>query len=206
MAAEKPPLVCGLCGGIGSGKSFVAGLMEQFGALVFDADRAGHEVLQQEEVKQLLTSRWGDRIFNRDHEIDRGVIAAMVFGNGKAVSTELAFLQSVTHPRITQKLQSFIGARKGEAAMPMRVVDAALLFEADWNAYCTHVLFVDCNEEIRNERCRARGWTDAEIKHRAAAQQDIESKRMRSDYVIDNPGTEQWTREQLHEIWISLAA
>ena len=54
MSSQKPPIVVGLCGGIGSGKSYVAELLKDLGAQVFDADRVGHNVLREDKVKDCL--------------------------------------------------------------------------------------------------------------------------------------------------------
>jgi dephospho-CoA kinase len=71
--------VIGLLGGIASGKSFVAELFRQRGAVVLDGDRAGHEVLHDKEVKEAVRHRWGAGVFGPDGEIDRKALASKVF-------------------------------------------------------------------------------------------------------------------------------
>ena len=77
--------VIGLLGGIASGKSFVAELFRQHGAVVLDGDRAGHEVLHDKEVKEAVRHRWGAGVFGPDGEIDRKALASKVFAPPTAV-------------------------------------------------------------------------------------------------------------------------
>ena len=71
-------LIIGLAGGIASGKSFVAECFEQLGAALLDADRVGHEVLDQPDVRSQLVDRWGSEIID-NHRVDRRRLAAIVF-------------------------------------------------------------------------------------------------------------------------------
>jgi dephospho-CoA kinase len=201
MSSRKPTIVVGLSGGIGSGKSFVAGLLQDLGAQVFDADRAGHDVLCEGEVKELLRQRWGNQIFDTNGEVDRQAVAGIVFRGDDNAATELRFLQSISHPRIQHTLEKFIETFRVAGNSASIVVDAALLFEAEWDQCCDKVIFVDCLESVRWQRCRDRGWSDEEIVQRQAAQLDIQAKRRRSDLILDNSGTRENTTKQLQSMW-----
>ncbi|MBT4694814.1 MAG: dephospho-CoA kinase [Planctomycetaceae bacterium] len=204
MSTQKRTIVVGLSGGIGSGKSFVAGLLKDLGAQVFDADRAGHDVLREDNIKELLRQRWGNQIFGSNGEVDRQAVASVVFGCDDKAKTELRFLQSISHPRIQLALEKFIETSHIAGNSASIVVDAALLFEAEWDQCCDKVIFVDCSESVRWQRCRERGWADEEIIQRQASQLELQEKRRRSDLILNNSGTRENTLKQLQTIWAEL--
>jgi dephospho-CoA kinase len=206
MCLQKPILVVGLSGGIGSGKSFVAGLLKDLGAQVFDADRAGHDVLCDGKIMELLRQRWGNQIFSSNGEVDRQAVASIVFGCADNAVTELRFLQAISHPRIQHALEDFIETFQVAGNSVSIVVDAALLFEAEWDQCCDKVIFVDCRQSVRWQRCRERGWSDEEIIQRQASQLELQEKRRRSDLILDNSGTRDNTLKQLQTMWGVLTA
>ena len=97
--------VIGIAGGIASGKSLVSQQLQQLGAEILDADRAGHEVLREPTVRSALVERWGERILADDREINRKVVAGIVFASPPNGPKELSFLESITHPRIGERLR-----------------------------------------------------------------------------------------------------
>ena len=204
MSSQKPPIVVGLCGGIGSGKSYVAELLKDLGAQVFDADRVGHNVLREDGVKEVLHQRWGNQVFGSNGEVDRQAVASIVFGGDDNAVAELRFLQSVSHPIIQHALEEFIETFHLAGNSVLIVIDAALLFEAEWDQCCDQVIFVDCSESVRWERCRERGWSDEEISQRQAFQLEVQEKRRRSDLILDNSGTRDNTLSQLQTMWTAL--
>jgi dephospho-CoA kinase len=206
MSSQKPTIVVGLSGGIGSGKSFVAGLLKDLGAQVFDADRAGHDVLCEGKIKELLCQRWGNQICGSNGEVDRQAVARIVFGCDDNAVTELRFLQSISHPRIQHALEKFVETFQVAGNSASIVVDAALLFEVGWDQCCDKVIFVDCSESVRWQRCRERGWSDEEIIQRQASQIELHEKRRRSDLILDNSGTRENTLKQLQTMWAVLTA
>ena len=206
MFTQKPIIVVGLSGGIGSGKSFVAGLLKDLGAQVFDADRVGHDVLCEDKIKELLRQRWGDKIFDSNGEVDRQAVARIVFGCDDNAVTELRFLQSISHPKIRHALEKFIETFQVAGNSITIVVDAALLFEAEWDQCCDKVIFVDCRQSVRWQRCRERGWSDEETIQRQASQLELPEKRRRSDLILDNSGTRDNTLKQLQTMWGVLTA
>ena len=206
MSSQKSTIVVGISGGIGSGKSFVAGLLKDLGTQVFDADRAGHDVLCESKVKELLCQRWGNQICGSNGEVDRQAVARVVFGCDDNAVTELRFLQSISHPRIQHALEKFVETFQVTGNSTSIVVDAALLFEAGWDQCCDKVIFVDCSESVRWQRCRERGWSDKEIIQRQASQIELHEKRRRSDLVLDNSGTKENTLKQLQIMWAVLTA
>ena len=101
--------IVGLLGGVGSGKSFVAKEFQRLGATVFDADAAGHETLREPEVVQLLTAHFGKKILDAKGAISRSALAAQVFETNDG-GANLRFLEEVTHPRITARLEQALSA------------------------------------------------------------------------------------------------
>ncbi|MBW8886031.1 MAG: dephospho-CoA kinase [Planctomycetia bacterium] len=91
-------LILGLVGGIASGKSVVANVLRDMGAMVLDADQAGHFVLRDPKVIAELRTRWGDTILDSSGQISRRAVAKIVFAQGN--EAERKFLEQLTHPRI----------------------------------------------------------------------------------------------------------
>jgi dephospho-CoA kinase len=203
---SHPPVI-GLLGGVASGKSFVAARLEQLGAVRLDADRAGHEVLRLPEVEALARARWGDSIFGPDGRIVRKALAAIVFQPTDAGRKELDYLQQITHSRIGDRLRAeadAVGARNpasGVQSGKALILDAPVLLEAGWDAFCDHLVYVDAPPSQRLARARERGWTDAEFRQREAAQVDLAEKRARSDFVIDNSGSPENTKMEVDRFW-----
>ena len=199
-------VVLGIVGGIASGKSLVSRRLAELGAEVLDADRLGHEVLFDPEVKRAIRGRWGDEVFDADGQVDRRQLAAVVFAGLPDSREELDYLEQLTHPRIGQRLRETMDRMARTGASSVLVLDAALLLEAGWDRYCDKILFVETPRCIRLQRAEQRGWTEAGFEAREAAQASVESKRIRADIVIDNSSTPEHTYEQLETVWRRLAS
>ncbi len=178
------PLVLGIAGGVGSGKSTVARAFERRGFIVSDSDAQTGAVLRAPEVKEQLRAWWGAGVIGSDGEVDRSAVARVVFGDEAARRK----LEGLIHPRLHETRRALI-ARAGRLGAPGVIVDAPLLFEAGVDAECDAVVFVESAREARLERVKAsRGWDEAELDRREKAQMPLERKRERSDYVVINAG------------------
>jgi len=195
--------VLGLVGGVASGKSLVAEQLQQLGAGVLDADRAGHEVLEEPAVKQALAARWGQGVFDADGRVNRRALAEIVFAPTPQASQELAALEKITHPRIKIVLQSRMKQMAAQGTTVV-VLDAPVMFKAGWDALCDQIVFVDVPEAVRRQRAATRGWSGEEFARREAAQELLSWKRSRADVVIDNSGTVADTRQQVAQLWNQL--
>ena len=197
----KQTVICGICGGIGSGKSYIAQQFQSFGAAVFNADQVGHRVLLQEDVKACLVEQWGNDVLDDSSEIDRSKVAALVFAQTIQAERDREFLQAVTHPLIEKELEAFIA----ESASNVVIVDAALLLETGWQSLCHQIIFVDASDEVRLKRCQQRGWEEDELHSREAAQWNLARKRSRADFIIDNNGDSLRTAEMIGNVWQALS-
>ncbi len=159
--------VIGLVGGVASGKSLIARQLVELGAGWLDADRAGHEVLELEDVKQALRQRFGEEVVGPDGQISRPAIGQRVFGGAGAVEAR-QFLEQTTHPRIGELLGRQAAAFEA-AGKEVLVLDAPLLMEAGWDKFCDKTVFVEAPREVRLDRARGRGWSDAEFAARGRA-------------------------------------
>ena len=197
LSSEKTPktttvkrLVVGLAGGVGSGKSTVAGILIEEGAQGIDADALGHQVLDLPRVRAALARDWGEGIL-QGGRVDRAALARLAFRSRKSVDR----LNRRVHPEILREIRRRIARARGWV-----VLDAALLFETGADALCDRVVFVSAPRELRARRTRARGWGPGELRRRERFQFPVAYKKKKADYVIDNTGPKSRTEEQVRRI------
>jgi dephospho-CoA kinase len=197
-------ILIGVAGGVASGKSLVSEQLASFGAEIFDADRTGHEVLRESEVKEAIRLRWGDDVFTGAGEVDRSKVAEIVFAPPPTGPEELAYLEQLTHPRIGQRLQDRMGelARCGQTVAV--VLDAPVMFKAGWDKLCDKILFVDAPRDLRLARAKSRGWSEMDFEAREATQESLDLKRRRADVIIDNSSSPEHTYGQVERFWRSI--
>jgi dephospho-CoA kinase len=174
-------LVVGLVGGVASGKSAVASVLEREGFVVLDADKDAKAALDREDVRAQLVSWWGEGILSAGR-VDRARVADIVFKD----AGQRRKLEELVHPIVRADRARAIEAatKAGRAGV---VIDAPLLFEAGSEKECDRVLFVDAPLEQRVARAtQTRGWTREELERREAAQLPLEQKRARSSDVVVN--------------------
>ncbi|MEQ8316737.1 MAG: dephospho-CoA kinase [Phycisphaerales bacterium] len=177
-------LVLGLAGGIGSGKSAVAAVLGELGFVVSDSDAGARAVLERPEVVAELVRAFGQSVLDASGKPDRKAIADAVFGDEARRRT----LEQIVHPRLHEQRAQLIEAARTRGAAGV-VIDAPLLFEAGVDAECDAVIFVDTLRAVRLARViEGRGWTEAELARREAAQMPLEEKRRRSQQVVANDG------------------
>ncbi len=194
---SKP--IIGLAGGIGSGKSAVAGILAKLGCVVAYSDRENAVALTDPEIRDSLIRWWGLDILDSSGEIDRQAVARIIFANPGARKR----LEALTHPWIKARHQALFETAGPE--VPALVVDAPLLFEAGWETFCDVVIFVEAPPQSRLQRVLDnRGWDEAELTKREVSQLPLDEKRIRADYIVCNDGDlsdlETQTRRVLSEI------
>jgi len=204
QSTSSRPRIIGLLGGVASGKSLVAGMLEELGAGRLDADAAGHEVLKRPEVEQVLRDRWGDGVFGDDGRVVRAAVAKIVFAPTDEGRRELAFLESVSHPRIGEALRAEAD-RLAVAGYRVLVLDAPVMLKAGWDSLCDAIVFVDAPTDVRLQRAMNRGWSAEHFAAREQAQETPEFKRKRADFVVENGGTVESTRTQVEALWRKFA-
>ncbi len=208
--------ILGLLGGVASGKSLVARQLAELGAVVLDADRAGHEALRLPAIEAAARQRWGDAVFGPDAHIDRGRLARIVFAPPPDGPTERKYLEELTHPEIGRRLTAQVEALQTGSSTPLpapcsllpapcppplAVLDAALILEAGWDKLCDCYAFIDVPQDVRLARALQRGWTEGDFAAREAAQDSLDSKRARADLIIDNSGSTEHTQVQVQRLW-----
>lgn len=177
-------LVIGLAGGIGAGKSEVARILASLGAIASDSDQGVRALLDRPEVRSTLAGWWGERVLDGGGGIDRRAVAGIVFGDG----SQRRRLEGLIHPLLHAERAALKARAWSEGARAV-VIDAPLLFEAGLEAECDEVWFIDTPRAQRLARlAETRGWDEAELERREAAQLDPEEKRRRSDRIIANEG------------------
>ncbi len=198
------PVIIGLVGGVASGKSYVAELLENLGALRIDADRLGHEVLLMKEVREHLVRIWGPSILTDRGEVDRSQVSKLVFGNSMHAVACRRQLEAIVHPRIRSLALDRIAAVRALSEVPLAIViDAPLLIEAGWESLCDFILFVDSPLEDRVQRATARGWTEAHFADRENSQISLDEKRRCATHFLDNR-RQATMAEQVNHFWMEL--
>jgi dephospho-CoA kinase len=196
-------ILIGILGGVASGKSEVSRRLRSLGAAVLDADRVGHAVLREAEVRQAVQRRWGEAVLDAAGEIDRRKVAEIVFAVAPESRAELTFLEQLTHPLIGQRLQEQLAELHREGVRAA-VLDAPVMLKAGWDRLCQRIVFVDAPRDVRLARARQRGWTEADFAAREAAQEPLETKRSRADVTLDNSLTRRHLYTQVDRFWRSL--
>ncbi len=191
--------VIGLTGGIGSGKSTVAKVLEEEGASVLSADLLGHEVyLPGKPAYGEIIETFGRDVVADDGTIDRKKLGPIVFSD----PANLAKLNAITHPRMKEMMRerlADIAARGTKYA----ILEAALLFDAGWDDLTDEVWVTVAPARVAAERTSARSGIPVEqvLERIQKAQMESDERVRRSDIVIDTGGTMEQTVERARAAW-----
>lgn len=202
-------LKVGLTGGIASGKSVVGEMFVAMGAHLVQGDRIAHALMQPgEAVYDEVVRHFGREILNPDGSVNRARLAELAFGGaGEGMgASRIEELNRIVHPPVIRSQEEWmegVGVRDPQA---IAMVEAALLIEAGAAKRFDRLIVVTCNMAQRAERFAKRQKVDmeaarAEVARRMAAQMPDEEKIKVADFVIDNSGSLECTREQVQRVW-----
>ena len=186
----------GLTGGIGSGKSTVAVLLAERGAIVVDADRIAREVVEPGTLGlAAVAEAFGADVLTSDGGLDRPALAAVVFGDTAA----RARLDGIVHPLVRARSVEILGSLPADAVV---VQDIPLLVETGQAGSFDLVLVVEADVDTRVARLVQRGLGEDDARARIAAQATDEQRRAVADVVLDNSGTPEELAAQVDRFWV----
>ncbi len=194
----KKPIVLGLTGPTGSGKTVLADALRARGAAVVDADAVARLVVEKgEPCLAALAERFGADILEADGSLNRRALAKKAFAN----DGETAALTAITHPFILSRMRDEMRAA-ADRLVPLIVIDAPLLFESHFDAECDKTVAVLASEETRRARICARdGLSAEEAAARIARQPQDDFYTSRADLVLQNDGDVEPLQTAAAELW-----
>lgn len=192
-------MIIGLTGGIASGKSTVSALLVNKGARLVDADVIAREVmLPGHEVLAAAAKQFGKEILFSDGTLNRAKLGEIVFQDPVALQT----LNNLTHPAIRQEIKNRMYSMEQEEPKRLIIVDIPLLFESGLESLFHEIVVVYVPREVQITRLMERNRLSLEeAEARLNAQMDIEQKRNKADYIIDNSGDLAYTEQQVAVFW-----
>jgi dephospho-CoA kinase len=193
-------LLVGLTGGLGAGKSTVARMLGQRGAVIVDADELSRRAIEPgTRAYQEVCDLFGDEVVTPSGALDRSAIADRVFGDQGMRRA----LESITHPEVFRLLAEEVETLRGTDAVV--VFDAPLLVETGFHRACDVVVVVTAPEGVQVQRVAGdRGMTEQEALARLRAQIDPADREAAADVVIDNHGTLEELERRVDELWADL--
>jgi dephospho-CoA kinase len=194
-------LLVGLTGGIGSGKSTVARMLAEHGAVILSADAFARDAVAAGTPGfRQVVELFGPRIVGADGELDRAELANIVFADADL----RASLEGVIHPEVRRRIAEGVAAEAG--ADRVVVVDSPLLIETGAHRGFPVVVVVSASRATQIARLLARGMDEEDARARLAAQMPLEDKAAEADVLLDNEGTEDELRAQVDRLWADLSA
>lgn len=184
--------ITGLTGGIGSGKTTVAGFFRKLGVPVYIADDAGKRLLNtSEEIRERVIALFGDQAYSGNNP-NRQFIASRVFNN----TVMLEKLNAIIHPAVEADFKNWLSGQKADYV----IYEAAILFETGSYKKCDFNILVTASQKLRIERLQKRDQSSVEeIEQRMSNQWSDEKKRKLADFIIKNEDLRQ-TRLQVEHI------
>jgi len=212
----------GLTGGLGSGKSTVAGYFRELGAQLIEADEMGRALMEPgHAVYDEIVEVFGPEVVRADGKLDRARLAELAFRGGR-----LDELNAIVHPAVIEAQGDWMRAVFARDPKAIAVVESALIFEVErdarlrgesegvlsyWRRRFDRVIVVTAPDDLKIARYVAKispgGWDDkvaADARSRLARQLDDESKASRADFVLENAGDLAALRAQAEAVWRQL--
>lgn len=167
-----------LTGGIGTGKTYLSRHFVQMGIPVFYADDEAKALYRDEAFVGQLCALFGKRILDATGQVDRQVLADIIFNDGE----QLARLEQLVHPAVMQRFEQWAEIQPGNAVM----MESAVVFERGLDVHFDKVIVADAPLELRIKRVlkRAPGTTREQVLQRMATQMPQEEKCRRADLVV----------------------
>lgn len=194
-------LILGLTGGIATGKSTVARMLVELGAVHIDADRLSREVVAPGETAwRAILDRFGCAVFQEDGQLDRKALAALVFSDPQ----KRVALNEITHPPIIALVRERLAEARASGA-GLVLLEVPLLYEAGLDSEVDWVAVVAAAEATQLERLLQRDCLlESEARQRLAAQMPLSEKIRRAHFCLNNNGSLEDTRRQVQELWLEL--
>jgi dephospho-CoA kinase len=201
----------GLTGGLGSGKSTVAGMFAELGAAVMSADQLGRQLMQPgEPVNAAIVQRFGAGVVRADGSLDRRALAELAFQHNQADA-----LNRIVHPAVVAAQQEWMRGVFAKEPRRVAMVESALIFEVQkwgtapgWAERFDQLILVTVPDEVKIARFVSRAvdqdGAEADARARLALQIPDEEKTARCDFVIDNSGSLEETRVVVEGIYREL--
>ena len=189
--------IIGITGGVGAGKSTVLDHLEkQYNACVLQADKIGHLVMEPGSICYgQVIALFGKQIIKNDKTIDRKMVSDVVFAHEEMRQK----LDDIIHPAVKSYILDKIEEQK-KAGCTLMIVEAALLLEDHYDAFCDKVWYIHTDQEIRIERLMSRrGYTREKAENIIARQATEGFFREHADYIIQNNGDLDETWRQIEE-------
>lgn len=181
------------------------------GAYLIQADVIAHELMQPgQSVYQTVVDHFGRGILNPDGSLNRGRLAEAAFGSGEpGAPSRIEELNQIVHPAVIQRQEQWMDAVGRRDPRAIAIVEAALMLEAGVAKRFDRLVVVTCEPEQRIQRWAHRVKVDEEtarreVLRRMAAQFPDEKKVKAADYVIDNSGSLDETRQQVKSVYEEL--
>lgn len=172
-------MIIGITGSIACGKSTVSNYLKSKGYIVIDADKIGHEALDDDYVKEKLILAFGNEILE-DNKINRQKLGELVFGN----SSNLNVLNSIIHPEIRKKILEKIDKNNDKELI---FIDVALLFEAKFDDLVDKIIVVYVDKNTQLTRLMKRNSiSKKEALSRIVSQMSPIEKAKLGDYTVNN--------------------
>ena len=190
LESLEPPMIIGLTGGMGSGKSTAARLFEIQGFQRIDCDEIGHDLLNKDEdVKRLIKEAFGSDAFDREGEVDRRALGGIVFES----DDELSKLEAILHPGIRDAWL----ARVASDQDGRWVVEIPLLFEKNLQNRVDFTVCVFSDLMTQVKRLQLKGIDRDQALARIEKQMPVSEKANIADYVLLNEGSLEFLDEQI---------
>jgi dephospho-CoA kinase len=188
----------GLTGGIGAGKSTVADLFAQRGAVVIRADELARQVIEKSTAGfDQVVSRFGENILDTNGKINRAKLAAIVFNDQESLTD----LENIIHPLVREKSNQIMNEQTPETII---VNEIPLLLEKGMQPLFDFLVIVISSEKNRLARLINSGFTKEQVLARMSKQVDDETRKASADFLIVNDGNLDQLEVDVEKIWQTL--
>ena len=190
-------LKIGLTGGIATGKSSVSNILKQKGAIIIDADKIVHKLMEPEQKLWYdIINAFGKNILLENNQINRKKLGEIIFND----QNKREKLNQITHPRVIAEIENKMD--KLADGNNIIVAEVPLLFEVGMEDLFTEVWVVVADKEIQISRLKQRDGLNVEsAQKRIAAQMPLAKKKELADRIINNNGTKKELKKQIRHLW-----
>ena len=172
-----------ITGNIGSGKSLVCKIFNHIGINTFHSDEETKKLYFLTDVKKEIINRFGEEVYFTDGSLNKKLLSYHLFQNKEA----LQFIEDLLYPKLNQVFDEWCEKQNSKYVL----FESAILFEKNFDNQFDKIIFVSAPEEVRVKRAMERDKCDEEnVRSRMRLQWDEETKKAKSDYIINNNGVE----------------